>query len=167
VYQSTELTQGFEVAADGTPADPLYQEIVVAGVPLPVVEDRVRTFLSRFEARPRFVVLPRFRVALGGEIRLPGQYYLSPGTTIAQAVTQGGGPTEAGKRDRIHLIRDTKVIVVDLTELQPGVAQSPIHSGDQILVQRRRTVNVIRDIITPIAAVGGAIFSIIRITDRR
>jgi protein involved in polysaccharide export with SLBB domain len=152
------------VAADGTAADPLYQEVVVAGVPIPVVEERVRAFLSRFEARPRFVVMPRFRVALGGEIRIPGLYYFPPGTTIAQAVTRAGGPTEAGRLDRVHLIRDTKLAVADLTEVQPGIAQSPVYSGDQILVQRRRSINILRDIVTPIAAVSGAIFGIIRIT---
>lgn len=164
VYQSTELSQGFQVGPNGAPADPLYQEINVAGVPIPVVEDRVRTFLSRFEARPRFVVLPRFRVALGGEIRAPGLFYFPPGTTIAQAVAQGGGPTESGRLNRVHLIREGKLVVADLTELQPGTAQTPIHSGDQILVQRRRTVNIIRDIVTPIAAVSAAIFGIIRIS---
>ncbi|MGH7508095.1 MAG: polysaccharide biosynthesis/export family protein [bacterium] len=164
VYQSTELTQAFEVAPNGAPADPLYQEIIVAGVPIPVVEDRVRTFLSRFEARPRFVVLPRFRVALGGEIGGPGLYYFSPGTTIAQAVAQAGGATESGRLDRVHLIRESKLMVADLTELQPGAAQTPIHSGDQILVQRRRRLSFIRDIVVPIASVSGAVFGIIRIT---
>jgi polysaccharide export outer membrane protein len=164
VYQSTELTQAFQVAENGAPADPLYQEITMTGVPIPVVEDRVRTFLSRFEARPRFVVLPRFRVALGGEIRSPGQYYFPPGTTVAQAVTQAGGATEFGRLNRVHLIREGKLVVADLTELQPGAAQTPIHSGDQILVQRSHRVSFIRDIVVPVASVAGAIFGIIRIT---
>jgi polysaccharide export outer membrane protein len=164
VYQSTELSQAFQVGPNGAPSDPLYQEINVAGVPLPVVEDRVRTFLSRFEARPRFVVLPRFRVALGGEVRGPGLYYFPAGTTIAQAVAQAGGPTELGRMNRVHLIRDGKLVVVDLTELQPGAAQTPIHSGDQILVQRRKNLSFIKDIVVPIASVSAAVFGIIRIT---
>jgi polysaccharide biosynthesis/export protein len=164
VYQSTDLTQAFQVAPNGTPAEPLYQEIVIAGVPIPVVEDRVRAFLSRFEARPRFVVLPRFRVALGGEIRSPGLYYFPPGTTITQAVAQAGGATPDGRLNRVHLIREGKLVVADLTELQPGAAQTPIHSGDQILVQRRHHISLTRDIIVPIASVAGAIFGIIRIT---
>jgi protein involved in polysaccharide export with SLBB domain len=166
VYQSAELTQQFQVAANGAPADPLYQEIIVAGVPIPVVEDRVRTFLSRFEARPRFVVLPKFRVALGGEIRSPGVYFFPPGTTIAQAVTEAGGVTESGRLNRVHLIREGKLVVADLAELQPGTGQTPIHSGDQILVQRGHRVSFIRDIVVPVASVSAAIFGIIRITRR-
>src|SRR5205814_4955267 len=58
VWRNKELSGDFPIAADGSITHPLYRELKVAGVPLPTVEQQVRTFLSRYESNPSFVLFP-------------------------------------------------------------------------------------------------------------
>lgn len=151
VFRMPELSGDFVIAADGTINHPLYHSVIVTGVPLTEAEDRVRSVLVRLQTNPQFVIQPLFRVAVGGEVRLPNLYNLSPETTIAQAVAQAGGVTEQGRLDQVRLLRGGGETVLDLT--QPGTVTSAmhVHSGDQILVERRSSN--FRDYVIPLGSV--------------
>src|SRR5438105_2451010 len=56
VWRQPEMSGEFVVGADGSILHPLYRTIRVANLPLSTVEDRVRTFLARFESNPEFVL---------------------------------------------------------------------------------------------------------------
>jgi polysaccharide export outer membrane protein len=159
VWRKPELSGEFVVTANGTVAHPLYREVQIGGIPLAVAEDRLRTFLAKYEANPQFVIEPLLRVAVGGEVRQPNLYSLRPETSISQAVALAGGPTERGRRDRLRLIRQEREIIVDLRRVDASGAGMPIRSGDQIVVERERAV--FRDVIAPTVGVFGAIASIV------
>lgn len=164
VWRQPELSGEFEVAADSTIRHPLYREVRVAGVELAEAEARVRAFLTGFEANPRFVMEPLFRVAVGGEVRSPNLYTLPPEVTVAQAVAMAGGPTDRGRLSRVRLVRHGQMRVLDLTEVGGEAARMPIRSGDQILVERRS--NIFRDYIVPGASITGALVTIINFVVR-
>src|SRR5205085_5090299 len=69
VWRNKELSGDFPIAADGSITHPLYRELKVAGVPLPAVEQQIRSFLSRYESNPSFVIFPLFRIIVAGELR--------------------------------------------------------------------------------------------------
>ena len=163
VWRQPDLTGEFAVATDGTLSHPLYREVRVAGVPLGDVEARLRTFLLQFEASPRFVVEPLFRVAVGGEVARPNLYYLRPGTSLAQAVALAGGPTDRGRWDRVRLLRGPRQERFDLTT-PAGQTDFPVVSGDQILVERRRAV--FRDYLAPLITVVGATAAVVNAVNR-
>jgi protein involved in polysaccharide export with SLBB domain len=134
----------------------------VAGVPLSVVEERVRTFLARFSSTPAFVITPLIHVFVGGEVRQPNVYAVPPGTTIAQAVALAGGPTERGRLDRVRILRQPDPRLIDLLRPDAQTAQAEVRSGDQILVDRRRSF--FQDYLAPassVVAAAAAITSII------
>lgn len=151
VFRMPELSGEFVIDADGTINHPLYHSIVVTGVPLAEAEDRVRGVLLRLQTNPQFVIQPLFRVAVGGEVRQPNLYNLPPETTIAQAVAQAGGVTSDGMLDNVKLLRGGGESTLDLT--QPGSVLSAmhVHSGDQIIVERRSSK--FRDYIIPLGSV--------------
>lgn len=153
VWRQPDLSGEFAVGTDGTLSHPLYRDVQVVGIPLPDVEARLRAFLLQFEANPRFVVEPLFRVAVGGEVGRPNLYYLRPGTSISQAVALAGGPTERGRWDRIRLLRDARELRYDLTTPSAQTTLL-IASGDQILVERRHAT--FRDFLGPVITVVGA-----------
>jgi protein involved in polysaccharide export with SLBB domain len=155
VWRKPELSGEFTVASNGAIADPFYSEVTVVGVPLATVTDRVRQYVSRIEASPRVWVEPRFRVSLGGEVRTPNLYSLSPETTIAQAVALAGGPTERGRLDRVVLLRNGRTELLDLTDPGDQRAAISVRSGDQLLVGRRSSI--FRDYIAPGASLVGAV----------
>jgi protein involved in polysaccharide export with SLBB domain len=117
----------------------------------------VRTFLARYETNPSFVISPLLRVFVGGEVRLPSVYTLPPRTTVAQAVAQAGGATERGRLDRVRVRRQKDVILVDLTR-PDGAAPTEIRSGDQVTVERTRSV--LRDYLGPASSVIAALAAI-------
>ncbi|HET7460877.1 MAG TPA: polysaccharide biosynthesis/export family protein [Longimicrobium sp.] len=155
VFRQPEFTGDFAIGPEGTIQHPLLAEVNVVGVPRGVVRDRLRQALARYERDPSFVFGYLFRVAVGGEVRLPNLYPLPPETTLGQAVAAAGNVTEFGRLDRVYVLRDGREMVVNLQRPDAATAAMRIHSGDQIRVARRR--NVLRDIVGPIGAVVGAV----------
>lgn len=164
VWRNPELSGEFAVARDGTLAHPLYRDVVVGGMDVDVAEARIRTLLSRLESNPRFVLEPLFRVSVGGEVRQPSLYTLSPETSVAEAVALAGGATERGRLDRVRLFREGRELRVDLSAPERGLAQSPVRSGDQIYVERRGSV--MREVVVPAASIIAAVASVLRLAIR-
>lgn len=137
VWRKPEFSGEFSVAANGAVDHPLYQDVVLAGVPMAVARERLREFLSTWERDPRFVVKPLFRVAVGGEVQKPDLYALSPETTVVQAVARAGGVTARGRLNRVRVLRPGGDFTVDLTRSDSPTARATVRSGDQIIVEQR------------------------------
>jgi protein involved in polysaccharide export with SLBB domain len=161
VWRKPEFSGDFVVASDGTIIHPLYREIAVVGLPLNVVEERVRVFLARYETNPAFVISPLLRVFVGGEVRQPSIYSLPPGTTIAQAVALAGGPTDRGKLDEVLIVRHQEREVVDLTRSDTHAASIQTLSGDQLFVGRR--LSFFNDVLAPASSVFAAVATVVSI----
>jgi polysaccharide export outer membrane protein len=164
VWRKPELSGDFTVGSNGAPVHPLYRQVVVTGVPLATVEERLRAFLRQFEQNPELSVQPLLRVAIGGEVRRPDLFTLTPEITVAQAVAAAGGPTERAQTSQGRLLRRGQEYQLDLTRPDVGVAAQPIQAGDQILIPRR--VSVFRDYIAPAGGLIGAVVSLIGILTR-
>jgi len=158
VWRNRELSGEFPIAADGSITHPLYRELTVTGLPLPQVESKIREFLSRFESNPSFVMTPLLRIIVGGEVRQPNMYTVPPGTTVAQAIALAGGPSDRGRLDRVALRRAGGSQSYDLTTPDAVATRVEVHSGDQILVGRRR--NIMQDVVSPSGAIVAALASL-------
>jgi protein involved in polysaccharide export with SLBB domain len=88
-------------------------------------------------------------------------YRLPPGTTIAEAVAQAGGPTQAAKLGSVRLVRAGQELRVDLRRPHTELAATSIRSGDQIVIDRRGSF--VRDVLTPIASLTAAIVAVVNI----
>jgi protein involved in polysaccharide export with SLBB domain len=164
VWGSPELSGQFEIGEDGTVIHPLYRVIPIAGMTHVQAEREFRRVLQRFETDPELVVEPLFRVSVGGEVRAPNIYMVTPYTTVVQAVTQAGGPTENAQLRRLRLLRDGGELHVDLTQPHGELTDLRLRSGDQIIVDTRRSIW--RDNIEPTLRTVGAVSSIIYVVLR-
>jgi protein involved in polysaccharide export with SLBB domain len=156
VWGRPEMGGELVVSPDGYLIHPLYRDIRVDNLTIPELEERLRSALEFYERDPKFVVEPLVRLVVGGAVRQPGMKSVPPGTTVRQAILEAGGVTEFGVLDRARLIRDGRVTTVDLSS--EAVGQAAVASGDEIIVDRRRSV--LRDIVVPVSSVVGAISSI-------
>lgn len=161
VWRNPELSGDFTVAANGTLNHPLYREVQVTGIPMTTVEERLRTFLTRYATNPQFVLLPLVKVVVAGEVRSPNVLSVPPETTVAQAIVLAGGPSERGKLDAVRLQRDGQTTTLDLGRPDSQAASLQVRSGDQITIPR--STNVFRDFLGPTASMIGAIASIVGI----
>ncbi len=164
VYKDPDLTCDCLVAANGTVIHPLYREVAVVGVPLSVVEERIRTFLSKYKQVPQFVIQPLVKIVVRGEVRAPNILSVPPETTIAQAVQLAGGATEQGRLDKVVVIRDRQQIQIDLSRPDAEAAMLQIRSNDQIVVGRKRGSPL--TYLGPAFSAVGAVVSIITLVTR-
>ena len=164
VWQREELSGEFTVAQDGTLVHPLYRQVRVTGLPADQVEDRLRSFLSQFEANPQVIVRPLYQVAVAGQVFRPDIYTVQPGTTITQVVTMAGGVLETADTDDVQLTRGTTTSEVDLRQL--ATVQMPVQSGDQLLVKAKGSVSVFRETVLPLVQLGMTIANIAFLSTR-
>jgi protein involved in polysaccharide export with SLBB domain len=168
VWRRPEFSGDFVVAPNGSVTHPLYRSVQVGGVPFATAEANLRRFLSRFEENPEFVMEPLVRVAVSGEVDRPRVYALRPETTIAEAVAQAGGTTENGNAGRVRLLRteqgQQRQLIVNLNDPAHGVGLMPVLSGDQIVVDRRRSF--LREVLVPTLGIIGSIASLGLLIDR-
>lgn len=169
VWRKPEMSGDFIVGPDGTITHPLYRAVRVGGVPFNTAETNVRTFLARFEQDPQFVLEPLVRVAVSGEVGRPAVFAVRPETSIAEAVAQAGGPNQFGNRGRVRVLRKDaggrqREFTVSLLDPQSSSGVMRVHSGDQIVVDRRKSF--LRDILLPTLGVVGSVASIYLFIDR-
>jgi len=164
VWRNPNMSGDFQIAADGTVVHPLYREVQVTGVPLSVVEERLRTFLSRYETNPQFVIQPLVKIVVGGEVRNPNVFSVPPETTVGQSLALAGGPTERADLRSIRLLRDRQVLSIDLSGPDAQAPALQIRSGDQLIVGRGRPP--VSTYIGPIASTVAAVAAIVSIVLR-
>lgn len=152
IYPATEYNGVYTVAADGSLLHPLLSTVVVSGMDLEAARDRIDRFLkSNVLEDPLFLFQPLYRIWVGGEVSQQGQYFF-PAGTVGQAIIEAGGSTTPNRDLRVRLIRGGQSIVENLDGAsETELLQTSIRSGDQILVERRPSIN--RMYITPMLQV--------------
>jgi polysaccharide export outer membrane protein len=169
VWRKPEMSGDFIVGPDGNITHPLYQAVRVGGVPFSTAQVNLRNFLARFEQDPQFVAEPLIRVAVSGEVGRPQVFALRPETSIAEAVAQAGGPTQFANRENVRVFRrgtDGRQRELHLSLLEPEESSTAlrVHSGDQIVVDRRKSF--FREVFLPGLSVLGSVASIYLLVDR-
>src|SRR3989454_6782362 len=96
VWRHPEMSGDLEVGADSTLVHPVYQTIKVAGVPLPVVKERLRGLLAKYEQDVQLVIEPLFPVTVAGGGRAPHPSRPPPRGAVAKGVGAAGGRAGGG-----------------------------------------------------------------------
>jgi protein involved in polysaccharide export with SLBB domain len=158
VFRQPDLSGEFTVSPEGTIQHPLLNQVSVVNASRSEIRERLRVALSRYDREPAFVFDALYRVAVGGEVRLPSLYSLSPETTLGEAIAAAGGIGPSAKLNDVHLLRNGQDIRLDLRRPDPEVAAMHIRSGDQLLVGRGK--DLLTEVIGPLGAVLGALGAI-------
>ena len=143
-----DLPKEFQVAADGTVNVPYIQTIKVAGLEPQEVAARVREKLvaDKILTDPSVVVAVieyrSKRVTVLGQVQHPGSFGVTPGLTLIQALSLGGGLTSIAQKDQVTLSRSrqgkTITVVINAEEISSGrAADIPLQPGDRIYVPER------------------------------
>lgn len=159
VWRRPELSGTFRILSDGSLEHPLYANVSVANRTIEEARQEIATLLLDYESEPRFVIAPKLRVAVGGEVRQPNLYSLAPEMTVAQAVAAAGGVMPNARLDRVRLLRDGVEYRIDLTRGDDALATMQIRSGDRIFVDRK--VSVWREYIAPAGSILAAVVSLL------
>jgi polysaccharide biosynthesis/export protein len=169
VWRKPEFSGDFVISPDGSVSHPLFRDVKIAGVPLATAEANLRRYLSQYDQNPQFVMEPLLLVSVSGEVPRPVVFAAQPESSIAEAIARAGGTTQFGNRKRVRVIRNEtsgnqRVFYADLQDPADRLAQSPIRSGDQIVVDRKKSF--VKDIFLPALGLIGSIASVGLLIDR-
>lgn len=164
VWRQPDYSGEITVGADGNLLHPVYRDLQVEGLTVRQVRTEVEGVLAGYIQGARVVVEPLFRVSVGGEVRQPGVYPMLRGTTVADAVSMAGGPTQVAKLDEVLLLRAGTQYNLRLNPEQLVTFGSlPVVSGDQILIERESDFSIWRDVVGPVATVSALLLTVLRI----
>jgi len=115
------------------------------------------------------VMEPLLHVSVSGEVTRPQIFATRPETTIGEAVARAGGTSQNAARNRVRVLRfgpggRQDQLLVDLADPNNNTAILPVHSGDQIVVDRKKSF--LRDILLPTIGVIGSVASLGLLVDR-
>ncbi|MCX2982101.1 polysaccharide export protein [Halieaceae bacterium IMCC14734] len=131
VFGQTDLSMEFTLSDAGTRNYPFLGEIVIAGMTLPRLEQRIADGL-----RGDYLINPDVSVSItqyrlffiNGEVNRPGGYPYQPGLTLEKALALAGGLGPRAATDEIVVKRASKAlsaaVAIEMSEA--------VHAGDVI-----------------------------------
>jgi polysaccharide export outer membrane protein len=133
---------GFVVDANGFIQFPYVDFLKVGGLTEAEVKTRLRELLSKYVQNPQITVrvvgYRSKKVYVDGQVRSAGVKPITDTPmTLAEALSQAGGITDAGDPSGVTLVRGSKIYVLSLTAMaRDGVssAQIPLQDNDIIRV---------------------------------
>lgn len=129
------LSGEFPVTEQGVALLPMIGVVRVQDRPFGAVRAEIRERYGEELRDSEVLVTPIVRVAVLGEVRIPGLKPVDPTLTVADLIAAAGGLTPLGDPGRVTLVRDGEPIRISLEADAPGRDRT-LRSGDQILVGR-------------------------------
>jgi protein involved in polysaccharide export with SLBB domain len=161
VWREPDLSDSVRVDADGNVTLPRMGAVPVAGLSADSVRRLIVTTYSRYLRDPAVDVAVLPRVTILGAVRSPGVHNLDPTMTIADALALAGGAAPDGKRDQIELRRRGEVVPVKLS-LDARLAETPVRSGDQLVVPERSWLSRNIGLVLGAASFGISVIYLVR-----
>jgi polysaccharide export outer membrane protein len=136
VWREPDLSDSTRVDEDGNVTLPRMGVVAVRGMSADSVRRLIVTTYSRYLRNPAVDVTVLPRVTILGAVRNPGVRNLDPTMTVADALAMAGGAAPDGEVDRVELRRRGERVPAKLS-LDARLAETPIRSGDHLVVPQR------------------------------
>lgn len=136
IWREPDLSGDFPVNETGIVVLPKLGEASVTGRPAAELAADIRAGYSESIAHNSIAVIFLRRVQVIGAVRTPGLYHADPTMMVGDVVALAGGPTPQARIDRVELYRDGHLLPGTVSNVTL-VGDTPIRSGDQVLVPER------------------------------
>jgi polysaccharide export outer membrane protein len=144
------------VHPDGRIVFPFVGALEVSGLTIPRLTAKITEVLSRYIKNPQVAVILKKekgkRVFIIGEVLKQGFYDVSLGSRLLEVLALSGGPTQRAGLNKVRLIRETKVIPINLDKIiRKGDMRKNVilEEGDVLFVpEKKATIFSINRLIT-------------------
>jgi protein involved in polysaccharide export with SLBB domain len=140
IWREPDLSGDFDINAQGVAVFPKIGAVQVTQMTTDSLQHLLIATYSAYLKDPAIEVTPLRRVTVLGAVKNPGLYPIDPTMSIADVLAFAGGPTPDGNQKKLELIRGGKKQDVTISVHQQ-VAETPIRSGDQIIVPERSWIS--------------------------
>jgi polysaccharide export outer membrane protein len=149
VYEEPSLSRAYKVAPNGTIDFPLIGTLEVDGKEPQQVAELLKQRLrdGKILKNPFVSVLVKEvnskKVAVFGQVQKPGQFPMTDGLTVVQAISLAGGFTQTADPDRVSLTRKISKekavrVMFSVQAITEGKTNDvPLQAGDTIFVGER------------------------------
>ena len=136
IWGELDLSGEFTVNRNGVVVFPLLGERNVLGIPGDDLERQLVVDYAEYLENPSVNITVLRRIAILGEVRMPGLYPVDTTHTLTEMLALAGGLSPTANKHDIQLIRDGVVIRRSL-DMFSLVDATTIQAGDQIKVGER------------------------------
>jgi len=134
------MSGDYAVDEAGTVIFPRVGEYHVLGDTPETLRSRLLADYQRYLRNPSIEITILRRVRIIGAVNSPGLHLVGPTLSVADALALAGGATPIGDPDKLRIFREGLQIAVDIRQ-NTLIRDSPIRSGDQIVVPERSWVS--------------------------
>lgn len=162
---------GFTIDSKGDIEIPTLGKIPIEGLTVEEAKSKIQTRANDFLINSTVIVKHiNFEITVLGEVNRPGTYTVyKDNITILEALGLSGDLSDYANRNKIKLIRDNKILYIDLTEIETLYSQNfVLKSDDVIYVEPLRNVRlrssnaqIYISAISSIALIANIVFSIL------
>lgn len=162
---------GFTIDSKGDIEIPTLGKIPIEGLTVEEAKSKIQTRANDFLINSTVIVKHiNFEITVLGEVNRPGTYTVyKDNITILEALGLSGDLSDYANRKKIKLIRDNKILYIDLTEIETLYSQNfVLKSDDVIYVEPLRNVRlrssnaqIYISAISSIALIANIVFSIL------
>jgi len=161
VWREPDLSDSTRVDADGNVTLPRMGVVRVGGMSQDSVRRLIVSTYAKYLRDPAVDVTVLPRVTILGAVRNPGVRNLDPTMTVADALATAGGAAPEGKVDKVELRRRGERVPARLT-LDARLAETPIRSGDQLVVPQRSWLSRNVGVVFGVASLGISLAYLLR-----
>ena len=136
VWREPDLSGDITVDPSGTATLPRMGPTPVSGMTADSLRRIIVATYARYLRDPAVDVTVLPRVTILGAVRQPGVHNVDPSMTLADVLALAGGASQEGKQDKVELRRRGERVAAKLT-LDSPLAETPVRSGDQLVVPER------------------------------
>lgn len=136
IWGELDLSGEFTVNRNGVVVFPLLGDRNVSGIPSDDLEQQLVIDYAEFLENPSVNVTVLRRIAILGEVKMPGLYPVDTTHTLTEMLALAGGLSPTANKHDVQLIRDG-VVVRQSLDMFSLVDSTPIQAGDQIKVGER------------------------------
>lgn len=140
IWREPDMSGDYPVDESGTVVLPRLGALNVLDYTPATLKAKLLQEYAKYLRNPSIEVIVLRRIRIIGAVYKPGIQMVDPTFTIADALALAGGATSTGQPDNIQIIRDGKVVAVNIRQDQ-RIADSPIRSGDEIYVPERSWIS--------------------------
>jgi protein involved in polysaccharide export with SLBB domain len=116
---------------------PIAGKVVVAGKTRQNIEQYLEGLWAPLLKDAHVQATPAIRVAVMGNVKIPGYYYPSPDAVVFDVINMAGGPLQPWKIEKTQHIRGREVVnsrLIDYVSRSMTLREAGIVSGDEILL---------------------------------
>ncbi len=162
---------GFTVDSEGNIEIPILGKIYIKGLNVEESKQKIQNRADDFLFKSTVIVKHiNFEITILGEVNNPGTYKVyKDNITILEALGLSGDLTDYANRKKVKLIRDNKIIYLDLTKVETLYSKNFILKSDDVLYiepmknvrLRSSNAQIYISAISSIALVANIVFGIL------